>query len=330
MILKYNDNDIKSILDYSSLLIGKTFLDVINEAMLDEDIKKQIIDKYSRPNFKGGLGILLEELYFGYKANSNQVPDFSKVGMELKSSPYEFKNDGTLRAGERLSITMVPHDRPIESVFYNSDVWHKIEKLLLIYYLRDRTLESRLNCHIDYSYLFTPPVEDLKIIIDDFNIIVNKVLSGKAHEISESDTLYFGYLFGASGYYSNESCVPSTLKTVTITTTTNIPDNAFYNCKTLETINLPNTLETIGEYAFYNCSHIDIIVIPINVTTIEKYAFTNCNYLERVTFKYPYDWYVTRTYGSTFGTNLGILSDTYTNSDNLTYNYDDYYWYRSN
>ena len=192
MILKYNDNDIKSILDYSSLLIGKTFLDVINEAMLDEDVKKQIIDKYSRPNFKGGLGILLEELYFGYKANSNQVPDFSKVGMELKSSPYEFKNDGTLRAGERLSITMVPHDRPIESVFYNSDVWHKIEKLLLIYYLRDRTLESRLNCHIDYSYLFTPPVEDLKIIIDDFNIIVNKVLSGKAHEISESDTLYLG------------------------------------------------------------------------------------------------------------------------------------------
>lgn len=192
MNVKYNDSDIKSILDYSSLLVGKTFLDVINEAILDEETKKEIIEKYSRPNFKGGLGILLEELYFGYKANSNQMPDFSKVGIELKSSPYEFRTDGSLRAGERLSVTMVPHDRPIESVFYNSDVWHKIKKLLLIYYLRDRTLESRLNCHIDYSYLFTPPVEDLKIIIDDFNKIVEKVISGKAHEISESDTLYLG------------------------------------------------------------------------------------------------------------------------------------------
>lgn len=192
MNVKYNDNDIKSILDYSSLLVGKTFLDVINEAVLDDETKKEIIEKYSRPNFKGGLGILLEELYFGYKANSYQMPDFSKVGIELKSSPYEYRTDGSLRAGERLSVTMVPHDRPIENVFYNSDVWHKIEKLLLIYYLRDRTLESRLNCHIDYSYLFTPPVEDLKIIIDDFNKIVGKVISGKAHEISESDTLYLG------------------------------------------------------------------------------------------------------------------------------------------
>lgn len=192
MNVKYNDNDIKSILDYSSLLVGKTFLDVINETVLDDETKKEIIEKYSRPNFKGGLGILLEELYFGYKANSNQMPDFSKVGIELKSSPYEFRTDGSLRAGERLSVTMVPHDRPIENVFYNSDVWHKIEKLLLIYYLRDRTLESRLNCHIDYSYLFIPPVEDLKIIIDDFNKIVGKVISGKAHEISESDTLYLG------------------------------------------------------------------------------------------------------------------------------------------
>lgn len=192
MNVKYNDNDIKSILDYSSLLVGKTFLDVINEAVLDDATKKEIIEKYSRPNYKGGLGILLEELYFGYKANSNQMPDFNKVGIELKSSPYEFRTDGSLRAGERLSVTMIPHDRPIESIFYNSDVWHKIEKLLLIYYLRDRTLESRLNCHIDYSYLFTPPVEDLKIIIDDFNKIVSKVISGKAHEISESDTLYLG------------------------------------------------------------------------------------------------------------------------------------------
>ena len=192
MNVKYNDNDIKSILEYSSLLIGKTFFDVINEAGINEEEKKLIIEKVSNPNYKGGLGVLLEELYFGYKANSEQAPDFKKVGIELKSTPYEFNKNGTIKAGERLSVTMVPHDRPIEQHFYNSDVWHKIEKLLLIYYLRDKSLKSRLNYHIDYSYLFTPPVEDLKIIIDDFNKIVDKVINGKAHEISESDTLYLG------------------------------------------------------------------------------------------------------------------------------------------
>ena len=150
------------------------------------------MNNFKRPNYKGGLGVLLEEYYFGYKANSEQAPDFKKVGIELKTSPYDIKKDKSLRAGERLSITMVPFDRPIEQSFYHSDVWNQIEKMLLIYYLRDRSLKSRLHYKIGYSYLFSPPPKDLKIIIDDFNTIVNKVVSGKAHEISESDTIYLG------------------------------------------------------------------------------------------------------------------------------------------
>lgn len=192
MSVKYDDSNINSILEYSKQLIGKTFYDVIYESLIDEDQKRLLIDNYNRPNYKGGLGILLEELYFGYKANNNQMPDFAKVGMELKSTPYEKKKDGSLRAGERLSITMVPHDRPIDTNFYKSDVWHKIKLLLIIYYLRDKSISSKLNYKINYSYLFNPSDNDLKIIIDDFNKIVNKVISGKAHEISEGDTLYLG------------------------------------------------------------------------------------------------------------------------------------------
>ena len=36
------------------------------------------------------------------------------------------------------------------------------------------------------------PETDLKIIIDDWNIIHNKIKNGLAHELSESDTLYLG------------------------------------------------------------------------------------------------------------------------------------------
>lgn len=192
MTRKYDDSNIQSIIDYSSRLVGKTFLDVINHSSINEEEKNVIMNNFKRPNYKGGLGVLLEEYYFGYKANSEQAPDFKKVGIELKTSPYEIKKDKSLRAGERLSITMVPFDRPIEQSFYHSDVWNQIEKMLLIYYLRDRSLKSRLHYKIGYSYLFSPPPKDLKIIIDDFNTIVNKVVSGKAHEISESDTIYLG------------------------------------------------------------------------------------------------------------------------------------------
>lgn len=192
MQLQYDDSNIDSIIEYSALLKNKTFLEIINDSSFSNDIKEELITYYSNPNFKGGLGMLLEKLYFGYANNSNQEADFSKVGVELKSSPYEVKKDGTLRAGERLSVTMVPHDRPIEQDFYKSDVWHKIHLILLVYYLRNRQSSSRLDFRIDYSYLFTPPEKDLKIIIDDFNKIVEKVISGRAHEISESDTLYLG------------------------------------------------------------------------------------------------------------------------------------------
>lgn len=188
----YDETNINSIKKYSEKLVGKTFLDIINESSLTAKEKNDAIIKYGNKHFKGGLGTLLEEVYFGYKANSKQESDFNKVGMELKSSPYEINRNGTLKAGERLSVTMVPHNREIEKDFYKSDVWHKIRLLLLVYYLRNKALESRLQFKIDYSYLFKIPDEDLKIIIEDYNKIVNKVISGNAQDISEGDTLYLG------------------------------------------------------------------------------------------------------------------------------------------
>ena len=45
---------------------------------------------------------------------------------------------------------------------------------------------------IMYVNLFTPPADDLSIIIEDYKKIIGKIESGKAHELSESDTLYLG------------------------------------------------------------------------------------------------------------------------------------------
>ncbi|WP_404328403.1 hypothetical protein [Mesobacillus maritimus] len=62
----YDETDPLSIEQYGQQLIWNTFMDVIEEAALSYDIKAEIIDKYGNPRRKGGLGNLLEEIYFGY------------------------------------------------------------------------------------------------------------------------------------------------------------------------------------------------------------------------------------------------------------------------
>lgn len=84
-----------------------------------------------------------------------------------------------------------------------------------------------------------------------------------------------------------------------------ICDSAFYDCKNLKTITIPNNVLEIGWYAFYDCSSLSEInigsqvlnigdcafsgcvkattlVIPKNVQYIGKYAFQGCTGLEEV------------------------------------------------
>ena len=189
MGLGYDEKDEKSILDYAIKLEGKTFNDVIIEK---NGITTDAIEAYANRFRKGGLGNLLEELFFGYKANSNQEADFPEAGVELKVTPYEEKKDGSLKAGERLVLTMISFDKPVECDFYKSHAWKKMKKILLIYYLRDKSLKSNLFYRIGFVRLFTPPEADLEIIKRDYYYIIHKIEEGKAHELSEGDTMYLG------------------------------------------------------------------------------------------------------------------------------------------
>lgn len=56
----------------------------------------------------------------------------------------------------------------------------------------------------------------------------------------------------------------------------------FCNCSLLKTIQLPESLEQIGEKAFYNCEQLLNIKVLKNVTKIESYAFGNCTSLNNL------------------------------------------------
>lgn len=185
----YDKKDPISIETYGKNMIGHTFYELILDAF-DGKIPDGL--SYGSISRKGGLGNLIEEVYFGYAANSDSISDFVEAGVELKATPYEQKKNGKFRAGERLVLTMISYREPIDPNLYTSHLWEKCKLLLLVYYFRDKSLADKLKQRIDYVKLFTPPAEDLLIIEQDYQKIVEKIQAGKAHEISESDTLYLG------------------------------------------------------------------------------------------------------------------------------------------
>ena len=191
--LPYDDTNPKDILRYSQELIGHTFVDVLATAYEDDELKEKI-SYYNNPKGKGSLGNLLEEYYFLYKPNSNPEPDFIKAGLELKATPYESTKDG-VRAGERLVISMIPNTEPIEIEFNGSHLEKKLSKVLMVWYHRIKD-QNRTEHSIDFVNLYdlhsSMFAKDFQIILEDYKVIVNKIISGNAHKLSEGDTKYLG------------------------------------------------------------------------------------------------------------------------------------------
>ena len=63
---------------------------------------------------------------------------------------------------------------------------------------------------------------------------------------------------------------------------TGIGEKAFYNCSSLTSVTIPNSVTSIGNYAFNGCSNLTSIIIPDSVTSIGDYAFKECSSLTSI------------------------------------------------
>ncbi len=63
---------------------------------------------------------------------------------------------------------------------------------------------------------------------------------------------------------------------------TEIPEEAFVYCAELLSVQLPQSLQTIGANAFQNCQYLENVHIPDGVTTISPGAFGNCYRLANI------------------------------------------------
>ena len=64
---------------------------------------------------------------------------------------------------------------------------------------------------------------------------------------------------------------------------TNIGDNAFYNCRDMAQVYIPNSVKTIGQSSFYGCQVLEAVTLSDNITSIGWNAFNQCSALKSIT-----------------------------------------------
>lgn len=65
-----------------------------------------------------------------------------------------------------------------------------------------------------------------------------------------------------------------------------IGDQAFYNCKSLTVIHLPESVTSIGVEAFDGCENLQSINIPSSITTIKTHTFAHCKSITQLSIPF--------------------------------------------
>ena len=100
---------------------------------------------------------------------------------------------------------------------------------------------------------------------------------------SETENTYLAYIFGAEHPEFAEGYCPPYLVELTLTGAKALGDCALYECRSLTSLSLPESLTRIGVRAFAGCERLTSVTLPAALKTIRENAFLGCYSLATVT-----------------------------------------------
>lgn len=185
--LPYDPSDPNSILNYSRELLGKS----LRESLLNRNEEDWDVGG------KGDFGRLLERVYYFLENDNEAAPDIPESGIELKSGNIITLQRGGSRIKERLKLSSINYmDGFSASSLLESSLWPKVEHILLLLFLQNKTPQELAHSRIDevcqFADFLTWDDEEIKQMSNDWLTIKNMVVSNHASELSEGMTWYLG------------------------------------------------------------------------------------------------------------------------------------------
>lgn len=112
--------------------------------------------------------------------------------------------------------------------------------------------------------------------------MLEKIIKGIKYSLDEQ-TMTAAVIARRNGY-EGDIIIPETVVSNRASyLVTSIGENAFFSCKSLTSITLPDSIKSIGFGAFMSCESLSKITLPDNVKSIESNAFYRCESLTEIT-----------------------------------------------
>lgn len=135
------------------------------------------------------------------------------------------------------------------------------------------------RCFMNFILFFVMIFTSTKVFANDFSV------DGIIYNIISSEDFTCGVSAPVAGKdFAGDLVVPECVSyNGELWHVIEIGNNAFYNCKGLTNITLPNSIIEIGDYSFDDCSNLERILIPKSVEYIGNFAFYGCSSLTDIT-----------------------------------------------
>lgn len=135
-------------------------------------------------NAKGWSGVFMEIL-LGATAGTLSQPDFQNLGIELKTIPVD-ENGKPL---ESTYISIVPLTRFIGLQWQQSELFHKLKRILWVPLLAGKTI-AIADRRIGMPFLWSPDAEQEAQLQQDWQELMDKVALGELEKITSHQGKY--------------------------------------------------------------------------------------------------------------------------------------------